>query len=110
MSNEIGLAKLETQMDMILKGQDRAETSRKELHQSVNILDKKIDGLEYRLSAVETAFRDAKPTIDEFIATKHKVQGAGILGRWIWAVGGVLLGAAAWASGVIQTIINGLGK
>lgn len=110
MSTELGLAKLETKMEMILHGQDRAEQSRKELHQSVNALDKKVDGLEFRMQAMETSFKEARPTIDDFIATKHKVQGAGQLGKFLWTIGGLLLGAAAWATGIIQSIINGLGK
>lgn len=31
---------------------------------------------------------DSEPTIEEFIAIKHKVSGAGIFGKWVWSLAG----------------------
>lgn len=107
MGDAVGLAKLETHMELLLKGQERAEQSQKELGSTVNIMDKKIDGLDYRLTTLETSFNEAKPTIAEFIATKNKVQGAGILGNWLWFIGGLILSGAAWVSGTMAYFGNG---
>lgn len=109
MSDAIGIAKLETHMELLLKGQDRADQSRKELYQTVNHIDKKVDSLDYRMTSLENEFKEAKPTIAEFVATKNKVAGAGMLGKWLWAFGGFVLGAAAWLTGAIEAFKN-LGK
>lgn len=48
-----------------------------------------IDG---RVSNVETSLRNNAPTIEEFIQIKHKVIGAGTVGRWLWVGLSTVLG------------------
>ncbi|AWY08127.1 hypothetical protein HOT48_gp112 [Klebsiella phage ZCKP1] len=44
--------------------------------------------LSTRLKRVEESITKSEPTIEEFITIKHKVAGAGIFGKWAWAVAG----------------------
>ena len=46
----------------------------------------------HRVESVEHSLAKASPTIDEFIIIKHKIQGAGILGKWLWVALGFLVG------------------
>ena len=107
--NAIGLAKVETQLQFISKQIEHAESSRRETYQLIHNVDKKVDGIDYRLGSLETAFADAKPKIAEFMTYTNRVEGAGMLGRALWVFGGVILGAAAWLTGALQSITN-MGK
>ena len=46
----------------------------------------------HRVESVEHSLAKASPTIDEFIIIKHKIQGAGMLGKWLWVALGFLVG------------------
>lgn len=47
------------------------------------------------------------PTIQEFITIKHKVQGAGWMGKTLWAVGGALIAFVAAARKEIFSLAGG---
>jgi tetrahydromethanopterin S-methyltransferase subunit B len=68
----------------------------------------KIDG---RVTAVERRVEEATPTLQDYIRTKAKVEGAGGLGRFLWWLGGIVLGIAAtlyaaWRDGVISGLFG----
>ncbi|NUM72746.1 hypothetical protein HUU40_00150 [candidate division KSB1 bacterium] len=82
---EIGFAVMQDQMKRIIEDNEDAKKSRKETYQKLEMMDK-------RLHLVEMHVSTAAPTLAEFIVLKHKVAGAGLLGKWLWAFGGVLIG------------------
>lgn len=47
------------------------------------------------------------PTIQEFVTIKHKVQGAGALGKFIWASGGALLATIAFFRKQLIEVMSG---
>lgn len=51
----------------------------------------KVDGMDGSITAMT-------PTVREFNSMKDKADGAGKLGRALWWLGGVLIGAAFWLS------------
>lgn len=80
-STEVQLALLGQQMTQITAALAKLEN----LPTTVHDLGLKVQGLDNRLT-------EQKPTIDEFITIKHKVVGAGMLGRWLWLALAFLLG------------------
>lgn len=90
-SPEVQMARLQEQMKTILirldEARDDSKTQRKWMAQMSTTLGDVVN----RLSGVEEKFERASPTIDEFIIIKHKIIGAGLLGRWLWAGLGALL-------------------
>lgn len=120
-SQAFELAKLSATVQHLIKSVEADAVSRKEIYRSLHDIDKKTDHAIYRLGALEDIdkkvdkainrldnlevdFKEAAPTITEWIATKNKIQGAGWLGKTLWIIGGFLLGAAASTYGFISTI------
>jgi len=74
--------------------------SRRRLHEKIDGLEKTIDNLDRRLEHVEKVMSTTNPMFTEYMAYKQRVIGAGIVGRWLWFIGGILLSAAASAAAV----------
>lgn len=94
-SVEARLARIDERWNIVVEELRDAKTSRKSQYDSTEALSALIAKIDSRVANVETALASAKPTIEEFITIKHKVVGAGIAGKWLWAAGGALLGLAA---------------
>lgn len=74
--------------------------SRQRMYDKLEQTDDKIDKIENRVERLEHAITTMSPTVAEFLTYKAQVQGAGRLGKFLWWIGGVVLGAAvALASG-----------
>lgn len=101
---DVGLARVEEILKAVQNGMERAEGSRKELHSSVNGIERNLVSVDHRLTLLEKQFSDVTPTINEFVVIKNRVQGAGSLGKYLWLFGGVLLSVSAWAVGIFQSI------
>lgn len=82
---------------------EHSGTARKAQYQANEDLNLEIKALGGRLGNVEKALATAEPTIQEFITIKHKVVGAGALGKWLWAAGAVLIG---WAYGAREHLLH----
>ena len=100
----VELAKVSSTLEHLIKVVENDAVSRKEIYRTLHDIDKKVDHTIYRINTLEGEFREAAPTIDEWIATKHKIQGAGWLGKTLWIIGGFLLGAAASTYGAISAL------
>lgn len=72
-----------------------AKQSRKDQYDSTEALRGQISKMDSRVANVEQSLAAAKPTIDEFISVKNKVIGAGVAGKWLWAICGALIGVIA---------------
>lgn len=44
-----------------------------------------------KMTMIEAQLASNQPTIQEFVTIKHKVQGAGAAGKWIWAAAAAAL-------------------
>lgn len=69
--------------------------SRQRMYDKLEQTDDKIDKIENRVERLEHAITTMSPTVAEFLTYKAQVQGAGKLGKFLWWLGGILLGAAA---------------
>lgn len=74
---------------------DEAKVSRKETYNKIDTINSNVGLIDHRLQTLEEKFNEASPTLKEFIAMKHQVQGAGALGKVLWIIGGALVGGAA---------------
>ena len=74
--------------------------SRQRMYDKLEQTDDKMGKIENRVERLEHAITTMSPTVAEFLAYKAQVQGAGRLGKFLWWIGGMVLGAAvALASG-----------
>lgn len=90
-SPEVQLARLEERLRTIFAHLEKDESGKQELQQAIHALNGSIAKLDSRLDTVETNLASTAPTIEEFITIKHKVVGAGIMGKWIWLIAGGLI-------------------
>lgn len=100
MGNEpdnVTLARLEERLRTIFENQTRESREREKMEESIKKLSDSIGDLSTRMQRVEESITKSEPTIEEFITIKHKVVGAGIFGKWVWAGAGAIIGVLAAA-------------
>lgn len=100
MGNEpdnVSLARLEERLRNIFENQTREAREREKMEESIKKLSESMGDLSIRLKRVEESITKSEPTIEEFITIKHKVAGAGIFGKWVWAGAGAIIGVLAAA-------------
>ena len=75
--------------------------SHQRMYDKLEQTDDKIGKIENRVDRLEHAITTTMPpTVAEFLSYQAQVQGAGRLGKFLWWIGGMVLGAAvALASG-----------
>ncbi|ATW58127.1 hypothetical protein CNR35_00031 [Pseudomonas phage inbricus] len=88
---EVQLARLEERLNQVLQGMAQDRESRKQQYEKTEELAQSITKLDGRMGQVEQSLTQQAPTIEEFITIKHKVVGAGIAGKWVWAIAGGLI-------------------
>lgn len=106
-STDVRLARIDERVNAVLTQLERADSGRKQQYDKMEELNRSIHKVESRVESVEKTLSVATPAIDEFMIIKHKVVGAGIVGRWLWGIGGTLLGIAF---AMRETFIGWLGK
>lgn len=94
-SVEVQLARVDERLAMVLAELKDAKDSRKGQYESIEGLRATFASLDKRVENVESKLASAQPTIEEFITIKHKVQGAGAFGKWLWAALGIIIGVTA---------------
>lgn len=94
-SSEVVLARLDERFRTLFENQERERADRAKLEQSLATLKESVTDMSNRLRSVEDSITKSEPTIEEFITIKHKVVGAGIFGKWIWAGAGAVIGVLA---------------
>jgi hypothetical protein len=90
-SPEVQMARLEERMKTVLNRLDEAKEDQKNHREWMIGMSKTLTDVANRLQGVENNFARASPTIEEFITIKHKVVGAGVLGKWAWAAGAAII-------------------
>ncbi len=84
-------------MKTLFENQTRDRQDREKLEETLSELRDSINDIGNRLKNVEDSLAKNEPTIEEFITIKHKVVGAGIFGKWVWAGAGAIIGILAAA-------------
>ena len=84
-------------MKTLFENQTRDRQDREKLEETLVELRDSINDIGNRLKNVEDSLAKNEPTIEEFITIKHKVAGAGIFGKWVWAGAGAIIGVLAAA-------------
>lgn len=84
-------------MKTLFENQTRDRQDREKLEETLGELRDSINDIGNRLKNVEDSLAKNEPTIEEFITIKHKVVGAGIFGKWVWAGAGAIIGLLAAA-------------
>lgn len=84
-------------MKTLFENQTRERQDREKLEETLGELRDSINDIGNRLKNVEDSLAKNEPTIEEFITIKHKVVGAGIFGKWVWAGAGAIIGVLAAA-------------
>jgi predicted ATP-grasp superfamily ATP-dependent carboligase len=105
-SLEVSVAVINKQLEMITAEMKEAREARKANYAAQEKQNETLIRIEHRLEKVETWVTASSPTLMEFNALKMKVIGAGILGRALWITGGILIGVAAYATGLIQKFMG----
>lgn len=106
-SGELLLARLEERLKTLSENQSQDKRDREKLDETLSELKDSINNMGNRLKNVEDSLAKNEPTIEEFITIKHKVVGAGIFGKWIWAAAGAIIGVLAAARKEIFTWFAG---
>ena len=91
-SPEVQMARLEERLKAILSRLDEARSDQQAQQHQMDLITQTLQSMSNRVENVESSLATAKPTIEEFITIKHRVVGAGMLGKWVWAVAGGLIG------------------
>lgn len=102
-SLEVQIARFDERLRRLLDETELARDSRKQQYEKLESIQQSVALLETRVKGVEDGLNRASPTIDEFLVIKHKVTGAGLLGKWVWAFGGGLLSTLAFSREAIFT-------
>ena len=89
---EVQLARLEERLNQVLQGMAQDRESLKRQYEKTEELAQSITKLDGRMGQVEQSLTQQAPTIEEFITIKHRVVGAGMMGKWVWAIAGGLIG------------------
>ncbi|AHN83362.1 tail length tape-measure protein [Escherichia phage Bp4] len=96
-SGELLLVRLEERLKTLFENHTRERQDREKLEETLVELRDSINDIGNRLKNVEDSLAKNEPTIEEFITIKHKVVGAGIFGKWVWAGAGAIIGVLAAA-------------
>ena len=96
-SLEVQYARLDERLKSLLKMMEASASAQTEMSDS-------LANITFRVRNVEASLAKNAPTIDEFITIKHKVVGAGALGKWLWGVGALLIGWVFGAKDIIARI------
>lgn len=79
-------------------------TSRQRVYEKLDGVDDKLNSMDRRVEKLEVALSSINPTVAEFLTYKANVEGARMLGRFLWVTGGVILG---FASSTVIAIASG---
>lgn len=106
MTTATALAAMNVTLETIAKSTRDIASSQKELNAAVVLIDKKTESMDMRLQSLEKRFEKADVQLDEFVAIKHKVNGAGMAGKMFWGIGLAII------SGVFYLVqqFNSIGK
>jgi Flp pilus assembly protein TadB len=99
------LARIESQIES--ERLNSAE-SRRQMHVKQDDLEKRMWNVDYRMENLEKTVSATSPFLTEYQTYRQRVIGAGMVGRGLWFLGGILLSAAASAAAVYAWLASHL--
>lgn len=93
-SVEVRVARLEENMKFLVNESIEAKAARKAQYTTMEEMKESVHSMAGEVTTVKDKLATASPTIEEFITIKHKIVGAGKLGKWLWTIGAALIGYA----------------
>lgn len=94
-SVEVQLARIDERWQSVVHELELSRNTRKTHYDSIEAINLALQDMRSRVMSIEKQVATAQPTIEEFITIKHKVVGAGQIGKWLWISGAFLLGLVA---------------
>lgn len=88
---EVQLARVDERLKLLNTQHELDRQDRKTMEATLLEQSKLLVTINSRVEKVEAALAVATPTLEQFVALKHQVTGAGFLGRWIWVILGGLI-------------------
>ena len=82
-------------MSSVIFGQEEAKYSREKSDAVLLKLTDQMASLTRDIAEVKTQMTLNAPVIEEVITIKHKVAGAGLFGKWVWAAAAAIISMAA---------------
>lgn len=98
------LKSIERMLLEVVSAQKEASEGRRRGYEAQERTEREMIGITYRLTAVESAVNNIRPTTNELERVRDRVMFAGSLGKVVWSVGKALLAAAAGAAGAWYTM------
>lgn len=92
---EASVAVIQENLKTITEDMREARAARKAQYEQTERTNLTLIKIEHRLEKVETWMTASDPTIQEVVRMKFQAQGAGRLGRWVWALAMASIGAVA---------------
>jgi len=83
---EVQLATIATTLSFLQRDMEEARLARKGQYEKQEEHARTLSSINNRLESVESSLKQQAPTIEEFITIRHKVAGAGMLGKWAWGI------------------------
>ena len=105
---EVEIARLIERVSHLTGALERSEEDRRSDAVWKEGINAKLNTMDGQITSINISLAKNAPTIEEFITIKHKVVGAGQLGKWLWTVGGVLLGMAFASRRAIANWLSGI--
>ena len=91
-SVDVQLARVDERLKSILEKLSDAHEESISIREWQSRVNDFLSSIEARIQNVEKSLATTEPTIQEFITIKHKVAGAGLLGRYLWIGLGAIIG------------------
>lgn len=104
---EVKLARFDEQLKAVRADMALAREARKQQYEMIERINNMLVKLEGRVAGVESSLALNAPTIQEVVDIKMKIQGAGIAGRWAWAI---MASLATFLFTIRETLITWMAK
>jgi len=105
-SVEVRLARLEENFKFLVEDAKEAKLARKGQYETMEAMSKTMINVGNDIVEVKAKLAGQAPTIEEFITIKHKVVGAGMIGKWVWAAGAGIIGFVYGAREHLLTLLT----
>lgn len=93
------IGQLEGLMESMAKTQaaqgEQSSKARAKMYDAIDEIKGLVQDIDFRLGNLEKRVADITPETEEFTQWRYRAQGAGMLGRGLWWIGGMVLSAAA---------------
>ena len=75
---------------------EAAERSRTAMWEQLREIQNTLAQVTAQLKQQDEVLATLRPHVEQFAALQMRAEGAGWLGRWVWAIGGFVIATAAW--------------